>query len=220
MASIEIHNVSKFYPRPEGRVTALNDIRLTVNSGELVTFQGPSGSGKSTLLLTIGGLLAPDQGEIRIDGQNLFAFNSENRARFRSTNIGFVFQQFYLVPYLDVLENVLAPTLAAPSQNSLPRAEALLEEMNLAHRKHHTPAELSTGEKQRTALARALINDPGVILADEPTGNLDAENAEIVMNGLAQYARRGKTVLLATHDFRGKVQPEKLFRIKDGMLSN
>jgi putative ABC transport system ATP-binding protein len=220
MACIEIENVSKFYPRPEGEVTALRDIRLSVEKGELIIFQGPSGSGKTTLLLAVGGLLAPDRGEIRIEGRNLFGFSSEDRARFRSGNIGFVFQQFYLVPYLNVLENVLAPTLACPGQNDRARAEMLLEEMNLSHRKFHTPAELSTGERQRAALARALINDPGVILADEPTGNLDGENAGIVMNGLAECARRGKTVLLATHDFRHEVKAAKLFHIKEGLLAN
>jgi ABC-type lipoprotein export system ATPase subunit len=144
--------------------------------------------------------LRPDGGNVRIAGQDPYALSAEERARFRATHVGFVFQQFHLVPYLTVHENVLAAAIARPSADARGRAGALLERFGLADRAAHVPAELSTGERQRAALARALLNQPKVILADEPTGNLDPASAKVVLEHLRDFASRGGAVLLVTHD--------------------
>jgi len=196
---IELVNVSKVYRTDSGEVRALDDVTLSVAPGEFVTVRGPSGSGKSTLLLTIGGMIRPTKGRVLIDDQNVYMMSSRQRARLRADTIGFVFQMFHLVPYLSSLENVLLPTLARPGAGRQD-ASALLTRLQLANRLHHRPAQLSTGERQRVALARALLNSPEIILADEPTGNLDPDNARQVMDYLAQFHREGGTVVVVTHD--------------------
>jgi putative ABC transport system ATP-binding protein len=200
---LELQNVSKSYRRGTPQeVKAATSIALTVRGGEFVAVQGPSGSGKTTLLLMAGGLLAPDTGQVLVNGQNPYALPANARARFRAEHIGFVFQQFHLVPYLSVLDNVLAPVLAVPSNghSARDRASDLLTRFGLAHRLQHVPAELSTGERQRTALARALLNRPNILLADEPTGNLDRDNAETVLQYMAKFVKEGGAVLLVTHE--------------------
>src|SRR5947209_10398920 len=147
-----------------------------------------------------GGLLAPDAGRIVVDGQDLYALSAEARARFRAAHLGFVFQQFHLVPYLSILDNVLTPSLALAVPDAEKRAHELIGRLGLSHRARHVPAELSTGERQRTALARALLNRPKLLLADEPTGNLDRDNAAAVLGYLAELAAAGGAVLLVTHD--------------------
>lgn len=219
MTVIEARNLSRHYRGPDGPVIALEGIDLDIAAGEFVIVQGPSGSGKTTLLLALSGLLGAGRGTVRLLGREISTLGAEERARFRAGRVGFVFQQFHLVPYLDILENVLLPTVAAPRAEARTRAESLLAELNLSGRRRHTPAELSTGEKQRAALARAFISDPAVIMADEPTGNLDEENAEIVMRRLAGYAAGGGTVILATHDFRSAVKPTRLMRLSGGRLT-
>ncbi|HXG11651.1 MAG TPA: ABC transporter ATP-binding protein [Gemmataceae bacterium] len=199
---LEVRHLSKSYRGPKGMVRALDGMSLTVGAGEFVAVQGPSGCGKTTLLLAAGGLLRPDQGQVLVAGRDLYALSDEERARFRAATIGFVFQQFHLVPYLSVLDNVRAPALALKTANARQRAEQLIETFGLTHRRHHVPAELSTGERQRTALARALLNRPKLLLADEPTGNLDRESGQAVLGYLAEFARDGGAVLLATHDPR------------------
>ena len=139
--------------------------------------QGPSGCGKSTLLLLAGGLLAPESGSVQIAGEEPYSLTADAHSKFRTKNIGFIFQQFHLIPYLSVLDNVLAPSIATGSTGSEQRARELIDQFGLSHRLEHTPGELSSGERQHAALARALLNQPKVLLADEPTGNLDAENA-------------------------------------------
>ncbi len=197
---LEIENLSKIYPTPKGNITALADLSLTVQEGEFVAVYGPSGCGKTSLLLMAGGLLHPSNGSVLIEGQNLYSLSAEARAKFRAQRIGFVFQQFHLIPYLNVLDNVLASTLSVPVPEANDRAEDLLKQFGLSHRVQHVPAELSTGERQRTALARALLHNPKLLLADEPTGNLDEENGKIVLGYLADFARLGGAVLLVTHD--------------------
>ena len=172
--------------------------------------RGPSGCGKTTLLLTAGGLLRPDAGKVAVNGQELYALGDEARARIRAANIGFVFQQFHLVPYLSVRDNVLSAALALPLADAGKRAEQLLDELGLAHRSHHVPAELSTGERQRTALARALLHQPRLLLADEPTGNLDADNGRLVLAKLAEHAHAGGAVLLVTHDADAAAQSHRV----------
>ncbi|HPO13941.1 MAG TPA: ABC transporter ATP-binding protein [Candidatus Hydrogenedentes bacterium] len=197
---LEVKNLTKIYTGRRNAVTALQDVSLRVKAGEFAVVQGPSGSGKTTLLLTVGGLLAPTSGSVSIQGQNPYALSPERRARFCGSAMGFVFQQFHLVPYLNVERNILVPSIAIPSNQARKRAQALMDHFHLSERAHHVPSELSTGERQRVALARALLNTPKILLADEPTGNLDAENAEIVLNYLVEFADNGGTVLLVTHD--------------------
>jgi ABC-type lipoprotein export system ATPase subunit len=197
---LRIDNVHKSYSAARGEVRAVSGLSLSVDAGEFIAVQGPSGCGKTTLLMMAGGLLAPDAGHIRIDGCDPYELSAEQRARFRAQRLGFVFQQFHLVPYLSVLDNVLVPALAAGQSDARQRAMDLIERFGLGHRIDHVPARLSSGERQRTALARALLGRPKLVLADEPTGNLDRDNADAVLEYLGQYAAEGGAVLLVTHD--------------------
>jgi ABC-type lipoprotein export system ATPase subunit len=200
-ALLQIEGLSKSYPGPQGTINAVDEVSLTVGAGEFVAVQGPSGCGKTTLLLAAGALLRPTRGRVLVNGDDPYALSSGQRARFRAVNVGFVFQQFHLVPYLDVLDNTLAPTLALGANGGARvRALELAARFGLTERLHHLPSALSTGERQRVALARALLNKPKLLLADEPTGNLDAENGQIVLRCLAEFARDGGAVLLVTHE--------------------
>ncbi len=218
---LEIDNLTKTYQTGSAIVRAMDGVSLSVEAGQFVAVQGASGCGKTTLLLVAGGLLAPDSGTVKIAGENPYELAPDRRARFRAKRVGFVFQQFHLVPYLSVLDNVLAPSLAAePTQTDLrERAETLIAKFGLGHRTHHVPGQLSTGERQRTALARALLNGPSVLLADEPTGNLDRENAAIVLGHLAEFAEHGGAVLMVTHDPEAAGQAQRIETIRDGKLS-
>lgn len=195
-----LERVVKTYSKGSRQTTALAPIDLTVRAGQFVAVQGPSGSGKTTCLLIAGGLLHPDSGRVLLDGHDLHAMTRNQLAVFRSQNIGFVFQQYHLIPYLSVLENILAPEVAQGRISGQSRGRTLAEQFGLDHRLDHTPAELSAGEKQRTALARALLFQPKVLLADEITGNLDHVNAQIVLAYLREYVKTGGSVLLVTHD--------------------
>jgi len=202
---LEIRDVTKTYADGERRVEALAKVSVELRPGELVAVEGPSGCGKTTLLLVAGGLLEPDSGEVRLENVDLYSLDPERRADARGRSIGFVFQQFHLVPYLSVEENVLVPSLALSGNARLDpalkeRSRELIDRFGLTARARHRPRELSTGERQRVALARALLRSPPIVLADEPTGNLDRENAEAVLEHLAAFAREGGAVLLVTHD--------------------
>ncbi len=217
---LELNDISKSYRGPQP-VQALVDVSLRVRPGEFVAVHGPSGSGKTTLLLVAGGLLAPDSGEVLLDGMSPYRLPADARAKFRATHVGFVFQQFHLVPYLNVLENVMAPSIAVPSAGARSRALELIERFGLADRMYHVPAELSTGERQRVALARALLNRPKLILADEPTGNLDRANADIVLGHLAEFARSGQgAVLLVTHSDYAAAFADRIERLTAGRLEH
>lgn len=216
---IDLAHVSKVYRGRRGSVTALDDVTCAVQAGEFVAVRGPSGCGKSTLLLAAGGLLKPSAGEVVVNGQNLYALSPEARARFRANHIGFVFQQFHLVPFLSVMDNVLAASLAGSNAHAKERAEALVERFGLTARAHHVPSELSVGERQRAALARAVLNEPEVLLADEPTGNLDETNAENVLRHLAEFAAAGGAVLLVTHDARAAQHAHRALEIVEGKLN-
>ncbi|MCL4402969.1 MAG: ABC transporter ATP-binding protein [Acidobacteria bacterium] len=197
---LRLEKVVKTYSKGSRRITALAPIDLTVRPGQFVAVQGPSGSGKTTCLLIAGGLLHPDSGKVLLGGHDLYAMTRNQLAAFRSQSIGFVFQQYHLIPYLSVLENILAPEAARGKTNGNARGRELAVQFGLEHRLDHTPAELSSGEKQRTALARALLFRPKVLLADEITGNLDLANAQIVLGYLREYVKTGGSVLLVTHD--------------------
>ena len=216
---LQIQNLTKSYQGPAGVVRAVDGIALTVGAGEFVAVQGPSGCGKTTLLLAAGGLLQPTDGEVLVSGQNPFAFSPEQRAQFRAANIGFVFQQFHLIPYLSVLDNILAPALALRLPDGQKRARELAARFGLTERLQHVPSELSTGERQRTALARALLHSPKLLLADEPTGNLDRDNASLVLDCMADFARNGGGVLLVTHDIAAAQVAQRIVRLQNGKLA-
>lgn len=195
-----LENLSKTYRSAKGDVCALRSVSFEVPGGAFIAVRGPSGCGKSTLLLAAGGLLTPSQGRVRVAGQDLYGLSGEARARFRAETIGFVFQQFHLLPYLNVLDNVLAPAWAFNRPGLDQRARALVAQFGLEPRINHVPSELSTGERQRVAMARALLHEPKLLLADEPTGNLDEKNAEIVLGYITEFAKAGGAVLLVTHE--------------------
>src|SRR6516162_6056146 len=200
---IKLKNVSRLYPAQaegsNGAIRALDDFSLTVDGGEWIAIMGPSGSGKSTLVNLIGCLDRPNAGEIWLDGENVAKLSAKQLNRIRAEKIGFVFQQFHLLPYLTALENVM---LAQYVHSMTDRQEALeaLERVGLRDRAGHLPSQLSGGEQQRVSIARALINDPKIVLADEPTGNLDAVNEEIVLRLLRELHQQGRTIVMVTHD--------------------
>ncbi len=216
---LQLESLSKSYPGPEGLVNAVKQVSLTVSLGEFVAIMGPSGCGKTTLLLAAGALLRPTRGHVLLNGQDPYVLSPGPRAQFRAVNIGFVFQQFHLVPYLDVLDNILSPTLALGANgNARSRAVELAERFGLTNRLRHVPASLSTGERQRVALARALFNRPRLLLADEPTGNLDEQNGETVLRCLAEFARDGGAVLLVTHEPRAGDHADRIVKMIGGTL--
>jgi len=222
---LEFKNVSKWFSvrnakggGANGKVMALNEVSFSVRPGELLAVRGPSGCGKTTLLLTAGGLLHPSAGQISVAGQDPYELNPEQRSELRARMIGFVFQQFNLIPYLTVRQNILTASLAMPGTKAVEKASSLIDRFGLANRVDHVPAQLSTGERQRTALARALLNEPKVILADEPTGNLDEDNAQTVFGYLGQYVSDGGCVLLVTHDARAAAHATRTIQMSGGQI--
>ncbi|OPZ20601.1 MAG: Lipoprotein-releasing system ATP-binding protein LolD [candidate division BRC1 bacterium ADurb.BinA364] len=213
-----LENATKTYIKDGKEVRALDGVSLAVPAGEFVVARGPSGCGKSTLLLTAGALLRPDSGRVSVDGQDPYAMGPEARAMLRARVIGFVFQQFHLAPYLTVRENVLAASLALRLPGAETRADELIERFQLADRANHLPAELSTGQKQRAALARALLNRPKLLLADEPTGNLDPGNASVVLEHIADFVREGGAALMVTHDAQADHLATRIVAIDRGRL--
>jgi lipoprotein-releasing system ATP-binding protein len=198
---LNANRLSKSYPTPAGELTVLRDVTLTLNAGDAACVMGPSGSGKSTLLYIIGGLEPPTGGSVQLDGTDPYALSADALAAFRNHDVGFVLQDHCLLPQCTVLENVLVPTLVGEADATAPaRARALLDQVGLGSRLHHRPGELSGGEKQRAAIARALIRTPRLILCDEPTGNLDAETATTVADLLiALHAKQQAIMVLVTH---------------------
>jgi len=220
MKTIDVQQVSKSFRVGGQDVHAVADASLQLEAGEFLAIRGPSGCGKSTLLLMLGGLLSPDAGRVQVAGEDVYAMSVGQRGAFRAKHIGFVFQRFHLVPYLSVLDNVLAPTLALDLPDARKRAAQLLEQFGMTHRLTHVPAQLSTGERQRVALARALLAQPAVILADEPTGNLDAENSALVLNALTDCAKRGITVVLVTHDQEATAAAGRVLTMRHGRIES
>ncbi|MCE9552816.1 MAG: ABC transporter ATP-binding protein [Planctomycetes bacterium] len=218
---LSINDVSKSYEVDGRAVAALSSVSLELAPGRFVALKGRSGCGKSTLLLSAGGLLRPDGGSVRWGNIDIYALSPEERAALRAREVGFVFQQFHLVPYLSVLENVLAATLGL-STDATPatahRAHELIDRFGLSDRVTHRPSQLSVGERQRTALARALLNRPQVILADEPTGNLDAQSAAVVLDELASFAHAGGAVLLVTHEAEAAARADECLNMEAGRL--
>lgn len=199
---LKVENVSKEYPTPSGPLKIVSDVSLSLSQGDALSIMGPSGSGKSTLLYIMGALEPPTSGTVTLDGQNPFQLKEKELAAFRNQQIGFIFQDHCLLPQCSVIENVLTPTLvAAKDDNYFERARLLLEQVGLADRLDHRPAELSGGEKQRVALSRALIMKPQLLLCDEPTGNLDHKAADVVASLLLDLHQQQKTILVVvTHN--------------------
>jgi ABC-type lipoprotein export system ATPase subunit len=215
-----LENVVKTYRTRRGDVKALNDINLRIEKGEFVVICGPSGCGKTTLLMTIAAMLHPTSGIVSVEANSLYAMSVKARAKFRAENIGFVFQMFHLVPYLNILENVLLAGGIVADNNKNTKALELIEQFGLGVRSYHKPAELSAGEKQRTAIARALFNNPKIILADEPTGNLDSDNATSVLGYLSEFHKAGGTVILATHGVEAEQFADRIISLHNGKVAN
>jgi len=215
-----LENVVKTYRIRRGDVAALNDINLRIEKGEFIVICGASGSGKTTLLMTIASMLHPTSGIVSIEQNNLYSMSIQARAKFRAENIGFVFQMFHLVPYLNILENILLAGGTVADNNKNAKALELIEHFGLSGRNHHKPAELSAGEKQRTAIARALLNNPKIILADEPTGNLDTDNATSVLGYLSEFHKTGGTVILATHGSEAERFADRMINLHNGKIAN
>ena len=215
---IRCDEVTKIFRKNGSEVTSLDRFTAEVADGEFVAVRGPSGSGKTTLLLTLGGMQRPSDGSVQLAGRDLYALSPAERARLRSSEIGFVFQMFHLVPYLDLLGNVLLACPGKPSAEVRQRAGELMDELGLADRASHLPGELSAGERQRLAVVRALLNRPKLILADEPTGNLDPGNAAEVIRHLAAFHRGGGTVVLVTHGEAVNAHADRTLSLEQGRL--
>jgi putative ABC transport system ATP-binding protein len=217
---IELKNVHKVYPMGEVSVPALRGINLTIHPGEFVAIMGPSGSGKSTLMHLLGCLDLPSDGVVQLDGKDITELDEGTLAQIRGKKVGFVFQTFNLIPTLTAQENVELPLFfqGVPREKRRARAAELLPKVGLDGRLHHKPAQLSGGERQRVAIARALANDPEIILADEPTGNLDSESGKAILELLAQLHREGKTIILVTHNPEAAAYAQRIVRIRDGRL--
>jgi putative ABC transport system ATP-binding protein len=217
---LRMENVSKTYHHRGQPVTALNGANAEIPEGDFVSIVGPSGSGKSTLLLMLGGMLSPSQGRVFLEDQSVYDLNLNDRAQLRREKLGFVFQTFNLVPYLSALENVQVPLFLAKTdeKSQKDRAADLLDRVGLGDRLDHKPCELSVGQQQRVALARMLANDPAVILADEPTGNLDPETSQQVIGYLEEFNREGRTIVMVTHDPRAAERAKRTLRLQSGAI--
>jgi macrolide transport system ATP-binding/permease protein len=220
MKVIEISNLKKSYQMGEVLVEALKGVSLSVDAGEFMAIMGPSGSGKSTLLHILGLLDTPDSGSFKLLGREISQLDEEALAGLRSKTIGFVFQQFNLLSRTSAVENVSLPLLYSTHRADLAKAGHLLEGVGLGSRLHHKPNELSGGQQQRVAIARALINDPSIILADEPTGNLDSASADEILNILTELNKRGMTVILVTHEADIAERTRRVIRMRDGMIQS
>jgi putative ABC transport system ATP-binding protein len=215
-----MEQVTKRYRHRGDFVTALDSVSVEIAQGDFVSIVGPSGCGKSTLLLMLGGMLSPSAGRVLLSGTSIYDLDTDQRAALRTRNVGFVFQSFHLVGYLTALENVQIPMFLAGQEELAQeqRATELLQRVGLGDRLHHKPCELSVGQQQRVALARMLANDPAVILADEPTGNLDPETSRQVIGYFEEFNREGKTIVMVTHDPRAAERATRTLRLTAGKI--
>jgi putative ABC transport system ATP-binding protein len=215
---IRLENVSKEYVSGRRSIQALRDITMTIFRGEWVTLLGPSGCGKSTLLNLLGGIDRPTTGQVIINGSVISSRSEEQLARWRGTTVGIIFQFFQLMPTLTALENVVLPMDLAGRGRDRKLAAALLERVGIGHLAAHLPSELSGGEQQRVAIARALANDPPLILADEPTGNLDSETGRLVLLLFDELWKQGKTIIMVTHDRSNAEYGSRVIELRDGAI--
>jgi putative ABC transport system ATP-binding protein len=210
--------VVKLYERGTETVHAIDGISLSLEKGEFLSVVGPSGSGKTTLLNLIGCVDKPTSGSIKLEGVEVGNLKDKKLTRIRATDIGFVFQQFFLLPTLTASENIELPSLFVRRTNRNNNAKELLNLVGLANRQNHLPSQLSGGEMQRVAIARALINDPKILLADEPTGNLDSQNAQIIMDIFKKLNQKGLTIIVVTHNIELAQKTTRLILLKDGKV--
>jgi putative ABC transport system ATP-binding protein len=221
MNLLEVKSISKTYGNGEAAVHALKDINFSVPKGEFVAIVGESGSGKSTLLNLVGALDMPTYGKVFIDGKDIFSMKDSNLTIFRRRNIGFIFQSFNLIPELNVEQNIIFPLLLDYQKPDKKYLEELLTVLNLKERRHHLPSQLSGGQQQRVAIGRALITRPSLILADEPTGNLDTQNSSEVITLLKEAARKyQQTIVMITHSRSISQAADRILQVSDGILTD
>lgn len=213
---LEINHISKKYVKGKETYTALDNVSLKIERGDFIAVVGPSGSGKSTLLHTVGGLIRPDSGKVLFRGKNVYKINNQEANQYRKKNVGFVFQQFHLIPYLTVYENIKLTEIESENENG--SIEATLEKCALLPLKNKYPSELSVGEKQRTAFVRAINSNPEILLADEPTGNLDPGNSQILMSLIKEFRENGGTVLLVSHEAETTNYANRIVTLRAGKL--
>jgi len=214
---IAVEQIKKYYTSADSCVKALDGVDLKIDSGSFVVLHGASGCGKTTLLMVLAGMQTPDSGLVMVDDKRLYQLSAAEKTKFRAKNIGFVFQMFHLIPYLNVLDNILVAG-GGISVGNMDLATKLVSEFGLQDRAKHLPAQLSAGEKQRVAIARAVFNNPKVILADEPTGNLDEENTHIVLKHLHNFQKKGGTIILATHGAEPQQYAQKTLYMEYGKI--
>lgn len=221
MEILKVENLSKIYGKGDNKVEALKNINMSINKGEFVAVVGASGSGKSTLLHLLGGLDKPTNGKVIIDGESIYDYKEEKLAIFRRRKIGFVFQFFNLIPVLDVEENISLPALLDNDKVDKSYLQELIQILGLEERRSHLPSELSGGQQQRVSIGRALLNKPAIILADEPTGNLDSKNSKEVIELLKITARKyNQTLILITHDVNIASMADRVITIEDGEITS
>lgn len=222
MNLIEMNSICKSYRNIGFETRVLKDVTLHIEEGDYISIMGPSGAGKSTLMAIMGCLSQPSSGEYLLDGEEVGQLNDRKLSRVRNEKIGFVFQAFHLLPGVTALENVILPLVYAkrPPGNIKERARELLAKVGMEHRLHHTPGQLSGGEQQRVTIARSLINDPRIILADEPTGNLDSKNGIETMKTFDNLVKEGKTIVLITHDLEVAQHAGRIVSIRDGQIAS
>ncbi len=220
--AIELKHVEKHYEMGHNIVKALDGVNVKINQGDFVAIVGPSGSGKSTMMNMVGALDLPTKGYVCLDGQNIDKFEESELARLRGRKIGFVFQTFNLIPTLTAAENIALPMMfqRVGKEEKEARVDKILRDVKLVHRKDHLPNELSGGERQRVAIGRALANEPEIILADEPTGNLDSKTGSEIMKLFVELNKKGKTIILVTHDLNLIRYASKVLKIRDGKLED
>ena len=219
MEILKVEHLSKIYGQGENEVRALDDVSFSVEKGQFVAIIGPSGSGKSTLLHILGGVDRPTSGKVWLEGQDVFAQNEEQLAIFRRRQVGLIYQFYNLIPVLDVTENITLPVLLDGRKVNGERLQKLLETLNLTDRAHHLPNQLSGGQQQRVSIGRALMNAPAVVLADEPTGNLDSKNSQEIVELLKKSNREyGQTIIVITHDESIALQADRILAIEDGHI--
>ena len=220
MEILKIENLCKIYGKGEGQVSALDSVSLTVEKGEFVAIIGASGSGKSTLLHIIGGVDVPTSGKVYLDEQDVYAQDSEKLAIFRRRQVGLIYQFYNLIPTLNVIENITLPVLMDKREVNKERLEELLHLLGLSDRRNHLPNQLSGGQQQRVSIGRALMNAPAVMLADEPTGNLDSQSGQEIINLMKLSNKKyGQTLIVVTHDENIALQADRIIGISDGKIS-
>ena len=219
MEILKVEHLSKIYGQGENEVRALDDVSFCVEKGQFVAIIGPSGSGKSTLLHILGGVDRPTSGKVYLEGQDVFAQNEEQLAIFRRRQVGLIYQFYNLIPVLDVTENITLPVLLDGRKVNSDRLSSLLKTLNLTERARHLPSQLSGGQQQRVSIGRALMNAPAVVLADEPTGNLDSKNSQEIVELLRKSNREyGQTLIVITHDESIALQADRILAIEDGRI--